>query len=383
MRVQRVRQQLSELKLDALVVSNPHNRRYLTGFTGHDDGADSAGTLVVPALGATTLVTDGRYAEQVAAECPGQRAEVRQGKLEPVLARILMEITASAVGVEATHMTMARRDDLADALRVAGTSPDLVPTKRVVEALRVVKDSEELSAIEHACLITDQTFAQLCDYLRPGLTEREVAWEIERIMRSLGAEQLAFPSIVASGPNAAMPHAIPTERRLAPGEPITIDMGAQYSGYCSDMTRTVCIGVAAADLRDAHDAVLAAQLACEEGVRPGKNGQELDALARDVLEARGRGAQYLHGTGHGVGLEIHEDPSLGKLGADHIIEAGMVITVEPGVYIPGWGGVRIEDTVAVTPDGHRVLCTSPKELELPAKRQNPRHRWWDRGGRLA
>jgi Xaa-Pro aminopeptidase len=363
-RVEQVQRRLAELSLDALIVSNPHNRRYLTGFTGRDDGADSAGTLVVPTRGATTLVTDGRYSEQAAAECPGQHVEARQGKLEPALIRILGETTARAVGIEAMHMTVARRDDLADAARDAGLTLDLVPTRRIVEALRVIKDADELAAIERAVAITDQTFTHLRSYLRPGLTEREVAWEVERVMRALGAERLAFPTIVASGPNAALPHAIPSDRPLAFGEPVTIDMGAMYAGYCSDMTRTVCLGPAPAELRAAYDAVLAAQLTCEEGVRPGKSGQELDALARDVLEARGRGEQYLHGTGHGVGLEIHEDPGLGKLASDQVMHAGMVITVEPGVYIAGWGGVRIEDTVLVTLDGHRVLCRSPKDFEL-------------------
>jgi Xaa-Pro aminopeptidase len=268
------------------------------------------------------------------------------------------------VGIEAADLTVARRDDLAAAAQAADVPLELNSTRRLVEAQRVVKDAEEIAAIERAVTITDQTFAHLRTYLRPGLSEREVAWEIERVMRTLGADGLAFPSIVASGPNAALPHAVPTDRPLAAGEAITIDMGARFAGYCSDMTRTVCLGAAPDALRDAFDAVLAAQQTCEEGLHPGMNGQEIDALARDVLEARGRGEQYLHGTGHGLGLEIHEDPYLGRLGAEHIVEPGMVITVEPGVYIPGWGGVRIEDTVLVTQEGRRILTTSPKDLVL-------------------
>lgn len=364
-RLDRLRGQLRERGLDALIVSDPNNRRYLTGFTGHDDGADSAGTLLVPAQGDPVLVTDGRYGEQAAAECPGLRILVRQGKIEPLLAKTLAELGARQAGIEAAHMTVARRDDLAAAATEAQAPLDLVSTRRLVEPLRVVKDAEELAAIERAVAITDQTFAHLCTYLRPGLTEREVAWEIERTMRALGADDLAFSSIVASGPNGALPHAVPTDRPLAAGEAITIDMGARYAGYCSDFTRTVCLGPAPADVRDAYAAVLHAQQTCEDGLRPGMNGREIDALARDALEARGRGEQYLHGTGHGLGLEIHEDPYLGKQGQDHIVEPGMVITVEPGVYIPGWGGIRIEDTVLVTPEGRRVLTASPKGLELP------------------
>jgi Xaa-Pro aminopeptidase len=289
---------------------------------------------------------------------------VRQGKIEPLLAQALKDAGVAAVGIEAAHMTVARRDDLVAAATEAGVMLTLVATRRVVEPLRAVKDVDELAAIERAVAITDETFTHLLSYLRPGLTEREVAWEIERMMRELGAEGQAFDSIVASGPNAALPHAIPTDRKVGMGEPITIDMGARFAGYCSDMTRTVCLGPAPAELRHAFEDVLAAHLACEDGVRPGKNGQELDALARDLLTSRGRGEQYLHGTGHGLGLEIHEDPALGKQGGEHTMEPGMVITVEPGVYIAGWGGVRIEDTVLVTPVGSRVLTASTKELEL-------------------
>jgi Xaa-Pro aminopeptidase len=365
-RVARLLPKMRERGLEALVVTDPHNRRYLSGFTGEDGGADSAGTLVVTSGGDVTLVTDGRYAEQAEAECPQWHVVVRQGKIEPVLVKVLADDGVHVVGIEAAHLTVARRDDLAAAAVEANTPLNLIATRRLVEPLRAVKDADELAAIEGAVAITDQTFSHLLTYLKPGLAEREVAWEIERVMRSLGAEGLAFSSIVASGPNAALPHAVPSDRLLAPGEPITIDMGARYAGYCSDMTRTVCLGRAPAELRDVYDAVLAAQLTCEDGLRPGLNGQQVDALARDVLESLGRGEQYLHGTGHGVGLEIHEDPSLGKLGAEHVLEPGMVVTVEPGAYIPGWGGVRIEDTVLVTPEGPRVLSRSSKELEIGA-----------------
>jgi Xaa-Pro aminopeptidase len=228
-----------------------------------------------------------------------------------------------------------------------------------------VKDADEVAAIERAVAITDETFLHLCGYLQPGMTERHVAQEIERYMREQGAEGTAFAPHVASGPNAALPHATPTDRPLALGETIIIDMGARYAGYCSDMTRTVCLGEPGNEARKIYNAVLAAQDTCEAGLKPSLNGKQADALARDALTAAGYGEQFLHSLGHGLGLEIHEDPRLRKLGEEHVLAPGMAITIEPGVYIAGWGGVRIEDTAIVSEDGIRVLTTAHKRFSLP------------------
>lgn len=365
-RVERLRALLAEQHLDTLLVTNPENRRYLSGFTGHDGGADSAGALIITS-DQVTLITDGRYTEQASHECAGVRIMQRQGEFAPLAAQILREARAEHIGFEATHLTVAQRDDLAAALAVGGDTAELVATRKLVEPLRAVKDADELAAIERAVAITDETFTHLCNYLRPGLTERQVAREIERFMLESGAEGLAFDTIVASGPNAARPHAVPTDRELALGEPITIDMGARFDGYCSDMTRTVCLGEPDAEAQAVYDAVLRAQEACEDGLRAGLTGQAADALARDVLVAAGRGEQYLHSTGHGLGLEIHEDPRLSKFADNHVLEPDMVITIEPGVYIGGWGGVRIEDTAVVTADGIRVLTRSHKRFALPVR----------------
>ena len=197
------------------------------------------------------------------------------------------------------------------------------------------------------------------------MTERQVAREIVRYMQEKGAEGVAFEPHVASGPNAALPHATPTERKLALGEPIIIDMGARAGGYCSDMTRTICLGEPEPEAQAIYDAVLAAQEACARGLKPGLNGKEADALARDPLMAAGYGDQFLHSLGHGLGLEIHEDPRLRKLGEEHVLVPGMVVTIEPGVYVAGWGGVRIEDTAVVTEDGIRVLTAAHKRFILP------------------
>jgi Xaa-Pro aminopeptidase len=242
---------------------------------------------------------------------------------------------------------------------------ELVATRRLVEPLRAVKDADEIAAIERAVAITDETFAHLCGYLRPGMSERQVAGEIDRYMRERGADGMAFDPHVASGPNAALPHATPTERRLVLGEPIIIDMGARVAGYCSDMTRTVCLGEPGEDARAIFAAVLAALEISEDGIAPGMSGTAADALARDALTAAGYGDHFLHSLGHGLGLEIHEDPRLRRIGGDQALTPGMAITVEPGVYVGGWGGVRIEDTAIVTEDGIRVLTTAHKRFGLP------------------
>lgn len=369
-RVERLREQLTKQALDSILVTNPENRRYLSGFTGHDSGADSAGALLISAHD-ILLITDGRYTEQAATECPGLRIVKREGEFASLAAKTLRELGARRVGFEASHVTVALYEDLAKALaqpageQGAPEPVELVSTRRLVEPLRAIKDGDELAAIERAVAITDETFLHLCGYLRPGLTEREVAREIERYMVERGAEGLAFDSIVASGPNAALPHAIPSDRVLALGEPITIDMGARYAGYCSDMTRTVCLGEPGPQGQEIYDLVLKAQEACEAGLRPGMNGKQADALTRDVIVAAGHGDHYLHSTGHGLGLEIHEDPRLSKFAEDSVLEPGMLITIEPGVYLAGWGGVRIEDTAVVTDDGIRVLTRSHKDFILP------------------
>ena len=365
-RVERLRAALRDASLDAFLVTNPENRRYLSGFTGHDSGADSAGTLVVT-FETVALITDGRYLEQAENECPGLRIIRRDGEFAPLAAATLLELGCKRAGFEAAHVTVALRDDIEAAIRerAPSTPVELVATRRVVERLRVVKDAEELAAIERAVAITDETFTHLCGWLRPGMTERQIAREIERYMVEKGADGLAFDSIVASGPNSALPHATPTDREIQPGEPITIDMGARYAGYCSDMTRTVCLGQPGPEAEAIYNLVLRAQEACESEVGPGMNGKQADAAAREVLEAAGHGEHYLHSTGHGLGLEIHENPRLSKLGADHVLEPGMLITIEPGVYLAGWGGVRIEDTAVVTEDGIRVLTRSHKNFALP------------------
>lgn len=365
-RLARLRDRMTSEDLDALLVTNPENRRYLSGFTGQDDRADSAGALLV-SLSHVVLITDGRYVEVAAKECPGLEIVQRQGGFAEVAASAIANSGAKAVGFEATHLTVATRDDLDAALAKASAEQGqarLVPTRSLVEPLRMIKDEQELALIERAVAITDETFAHLCEYLRPGMTEHEVAFEIERFMRSRGAEGMAFDPIVASGPNSSSPHIEPGQRVIGKGEPVTIDMGSQYEGYGSDMTRTICFGEPTAEMLAIYDAVVRALETCEAGIRPGMTGQQADALARDSLVEAGYGDYFVHSTGHGVGLEIHEGPRLSRFAPDDVLQPGMIITIEPGVYMPGKGGVRVEDIAVVTESGIRVLNSSHKRFVL-------------------
>ena len=374
-RVDKLRLTLREQGIDALLVTNPENRRYLSGFTGHDSGADSAGLLIVTGS-RLLLVTDARYLEQAERECPGLEIRAREAKLAPLVAQELRAAGAARAGVEATHLRLSLFEDLevelgtetetgAEGEGGRAAPVELVSTRDLVEQQRIVKDALEIEAITRAVAITDETFAYLCGYLRPGLTERQIAQEIERHMLGLGADGMAFEPIVASGPNSALPHAVPGNREIGLGEFITIDMGARYDGYCADMTRTVCLGGPGPELQGLYDLVLEAQERCERGLHPGLNGKQADALARDFFREQGREEQYLHSTGHGLGLEIHENPRLSKFGEESVLEPGMAVTIEPGLYVSGAFGVRIEDTAIITDDSVRILTTAEKRLQLP------------------
>ncbi len=365
-----VRARMREAGLDALLISNPENRYYVTGFYGRDDGADSAGRVVLTAE-AVVLLTDGRYTEQAHEEAPDVTVRDRRAPLAELVAETLQAAgwprarageAPRTLGVEAEHLTLAQGQALSAAARRRWR---VVPTRRFVEPLRAVKDATEIAHTRRATEITCQTFDHLCRYLRqPDLTERQVAAEIFVTMLRLGADDMAFPPIVGAGANGARPHAVPGGRILQPGEPIIIDMGAKFRGYCADMTRTVFLDDAPPEWRDRYAQVLAANAACARGVHAGVTGRAADALARDTLARAGLAEYYVHGTGHGTGLEIHEAPSLSfHAPEDEILPEHSIITIEPGVYFPGAGGIRIEDAGVVTASGCDILTTTPKAID--------------------
>ena len=343
-----VRTAIAQQDCDALVVVEPDNRRYLSNFTG------SAGVLVIDRDRAF-LATDFRYYEQVKMQAPEWTLVEITDSAEAALARLVADRGLKRIAFESDVVTVQQFETW------RATVPEIewVPTHGIVEDVRQTKDEGELGRIEKAVRIADEALAHVIDWLEPGVTEREVAWELEVHMRTHGAEQVSFTTIVASGPNGAMAHAVTSDRAIQRGDPIVIDMGAKYEGYCSDLTRSFCLGHASDEYRRIWDLVLQAQQAAEAAIVPGMPGAEADAIARRMIYGAGYEGKFGHGLGHGVGLAIHEKPRAGVTSKD-VLQVGTVVTVEPGIYIPGWGGIRIEDMVVVTAERCRVLTGAPK-----------------------
>ena len=360
-RHQAIRRSLDSRNLDALIVTTPANIRYLTSHVG------SAGTLVVTAE-ALHLIVDFRYEESVralqasAAACPTLRTWPVPASYDEALITTLATIGAATVGVEAGHLTVARHEWLLNALSARATGIALRPTERLVERLRLVKDAFEVAALRGSAARLAAVGAEALQAARPGRTEREVAGDIEAALRRAGYERPAFDTIVASGPNSALPHARPTARRLAPADGVVLDFGGVYDGYCVDLTRTLSIAPVSADFRRLFDAVRDAQRAAIAAVRRGALTSAIDAAARTTLEQHGLGEAFSHGTGHGLGLEVHEGPRISPTAPAVPLETGMVVTIEPGAYVAGQGGVRIEDDVLVTDGGCELLTDVPIEL---------------------
>ncbi len=356
-----LREAIEAAECDALLVTSLVNVRYLTGFTG------SAGMLLVTATDAL-LVSDGRYREQAREQIAAAETdvEIEIGKAPEQLDAIdRVAKGIGRLGLEANDISWASKRRLPAALgQFTSGGGVLVATQSLVERLRVVKDEGELARIELAADIADVALAQVKERLTGGPTEAEFALELDYEMRRRGADDVSFETIVASGPNGALPHHQPSDRPVAPGELVVVDFGALVDGYHSDMSRTLCVGgVRSAELSDLLEAVLASQRAGVRTVRPGVSGAEVDEACRTSLENAGYGDLFVHGTGHGVGLEIHEAPAVAP-GSTDILTEGAVVTVEPGAYVAGLGGVRIEDTLVVTATGARPLTKSTKDTTL-------------------
>jgi Xaa-Pro aminopeptidase len=347
-RVAQVRGRLGELEIDALLVTQAENRRYLSGFTG------SAGVLLISPDG-SVLATDSRYWEQAGRQAPTFELVQIKTRLEDHLADILAKAGhPKRVGFESAFVSV---DQFSTWSKMNGGMV-WVATKNAVEPIRAVKDESELDAIRKAA--ADAGFDFLCGVLKPGMTEREAAWELEAFLRKHGAEALAFDAIVASGPHSAMAHHHPGDRTIQAGEPILIDFGAKVDGYCADLTRTVSLGRADDKYDEVYEIVRRAQQAALDGIRAGMPGVQADALAREAIVAAGYGDFFGHGLGHGVGLAVHEAPRAGRVDAEAPLPVGATLTVEPGVYLPRWGGVRIEDLVVVRENGVEALSRAHK-----------------------
>jgi Xaa-Pro aminopeptidase len=340
---------VAEADADAILVTRLVNVRYLTGL----DSSNAA--LLVPADGDAVLATDGRYAGTAARVCPELETLVERRTAEALTTRAAAS-GHRVLGFEPHDLTVERHAGLAEAADIP-----LRPLGRLVEDLRRVKDEDEIGLLREACAITDRAFEAVLPGIRAGVTERAVAIALERAMVDLGAEAPAFDSIVASGPNGAVPHHHPGDRELRRGDLVTLDFGARHGGYHADMTRTVAIGEPAGWQRDLYDLVLRAQLASIAVARPGAETRDVDAAARGLIGDAGHGDAFTHGLGHGVGLEIHEAPLMGYDGTGKLMDR-VPITAEPGVYLAGRGGVRIEDTLVVRPGGPELLTTTTKDL---------------------
>ena len=348
-RRQRLAARLEELEVDAALISRLPNVRYLTGFTG-----SSAMVLVGEDAG---LFTDGRYAEQARHEVPDLDRVASMEPPQPAILERCRRLGVRRLGFERHAVTVAQLDQWASAFE----GIELVGIGNEVERLRWTKDDEELALLRAAQEATDAAFEDILDVLAVGTTERQAATQLERAMVLHGADGPSFEPIVAFGEHAAEPHHRPCHRPLDEGDVIKMDFGALADGYHTDFTRTVAFGEPATELRKVHDLVAEAQQAGIDALRPGARGSEVDAAARAVIADAGYGERFDHGLGHGVGLEIHEGPSLGTRSED-TLPLGAVVTVEPGVYLPGLGGVRIEDAIQVTEEGGRPLGCSTREL---------------------
>ncbi|MGQ9807299.1 MAG: M24 family metallopeptidase [Armatimonadota bacterium] len=351
-RLARLRSKMAAEELEAFVVLDLLNVRWLSGFTG------SSGACVVTS-GEEILFTDGRYRIQAGEECPGWELRISNEPLAAQIGGFLARCGPVRAGFESDVMTCEQLEQLSKA------APEAVldGRKGFVSEMRAVKDAQEVERIRRAATVTDEAFRRILPHIRPGITERDVALELTYALGKAGAERESFPGIVASGPRSALPHARPTDRRLGEGEPVLLDFGAAVDGYAADITRTLFIGKPAAQLAEIYEIVLKAQGAALAAIRPGASGVEVDGVARRIITEAGYGDCFGHGLGHMLGLDVHDGPALSPRSAV-ILQEGMVVTVEPGIYIEGVGGVRIEDDVVVTADGCEILTRSPKDLRI-------------------
>jgi Xaa-Pro aminopeptidase len=353
-RVERLRELLETRGLDAIIITQPENLRYLSGFTGTD-------TTLFISSDASVLITDFRFTEQASRQAPRFRVvKALPELLAAELSRAAREQGAVRVGFESGYVSFQDHRKWEE----AATDHHLVPVQGLVEGLRAIKDEKELNLIRRAAAIGDGAMTHVRQILRPGMTEKELAWEIEAQMRTNGAEAAAFDIIVAGGPNGAMAHATVSDRVIQRGEPVVIDLGARVDGYCSDLTRTLVLGEPDERFQEIYYLVHDAQLAALAGIKPGLTGRQAHGLARDVIKEAGYGERFGHGLGHSVGLAIHEDPKMGTQ-STAVLQPGNTLTVEPGIYITGWGGVRIEDLVVIADRGVEVLSKAGKGPVVP------------------
>lgn len=348
-KLKKLRKVLEANQLEAILITSPMNRRYITGFTG------TAGAAIVT-KNTARFITDFRYIEQAAEQATAFTVIEHKKSIGEEISNQLKELNVAAVGFEKDQLTYAAYETYSQLF-----AAELIPVSGIVEELRLIKTADELTTLKKAAEIADAAFEHIQDFIKPGVREIDISNELEFFMRRQGATSSSFDIIVASGNRSALPHGVASAKKIRSGELITMDYGAIYEGYCSDITRTVAVGEINTELRNIYETVLEAQLRGVNGIKPGMSGKEADALTRDYITEKGYGEYFGHSTGHGVGLEVHEGPSLSHR-TEAILQRGMVVTVEPGIYVPDVGGCRIEDDLVVTEAGNERLTVSSKEL---------------------
>ncbi len=349
-RVEAIRRILAEHELDGLMVTKQQNWQYLSGFTGTN-------AVIIVTKDDNYLITDFRYLEQASKEARGFHILKPFALFEDAVVEHVIKLGLKKLGFESDNLTYRTYSMYKEKL----PGVELIPLQQVVETIRRVKDRKEIKALRKAAGITDAAFNHILDFIKPGARESDLACEIEFFMRKNGAQKSAFDIITASGPRAALPHGVATDKKLALGELVILDFGAVHAGYHADMTRTVVLGQPDRQQKEIYELVLEAQERAMKAIQPGIKCSAVDLIARDLITVRGYGPNFGHSLGHGVGLEIHEKPGFSPK-EDTVLEPGMVLTVEPGIYLSGWGGVRIEDLVLITAHGCELLSRSPKKL---------------------
>jgi Xaa-Pro aminopeptidase len=348
-RLKKLREQLVAKELDAILITQTQNRRYLSGFHG------TAGYLIITQKQAI-LATDFRYIEQAKAEAPDFRIQRIVRGVKDWLPALANELNIKRLGLEGEDVTYNLYRQLHRVLK----NIKLISLYDLVEEIRAIKEPEEIDFILETSAITDVAFEAIESQIKPGITEKQLAWELEKALRENGSESIPFDVIVGSGPNAALPHAKPTDRIISEGEPVVIDMGAKYKGYASDLTRTICVGNTNDKFNEIYNVVYKAQQAAINHISQGMTGKAADAIARKVIEKAGYGEAFGHSLGHGVGFAEHEMPYLSPSSKEKLVD-GMVFTIEPGIYLEGWGGVRIEDTVVMENSKVKMLTKARKQ----------------------
>lgn len=337
--------------LDAMLLSLPVDIQYLTDFCGEDAWA-------VVTHRAVTLLSDTRFAEELSVDHPYARAVIRTGSLADELLKVVDGAKIKRLGIQAEHISVLERQQIAKAI----TAKRIVHTDGWLVEQRAVKDEQEIATIQKAIAIQQKAFKQTLTEIKPGMTEMKVAARLEFNMRQLGAQEPSFQTIVGAGPNSSIPHYTPAQAKVRKNQPLLIDFGARYNGYCSDMTRVVCLGRFSPKINEIYNIVRDAMLAAIDAIAPGVPLKDVDAKARKLIAKTGYAKQFGHGLGHGIGLEIHESPRLSPK-SDGLLQPGQIVTVEPGIYLPGIGGVRLEDDILVTQSGHKNLCSLPTATE--------------------